>query len=581
MPEIQFPEIIFTFTTLFVLMGVFWYFDRQTIKKNIERNKKETSDKLYEISILKELGERIGYSLNVENIIEVITGSLNQFIEYSAVSYILLRPEKLIFKTRLEKSVSRNFLDEVKNRMVKSLSALTNSDLSSVAVEEVLSGALLLEDADLSVNSYFNIPLVIADELVGILTIADHRAGLYKEEEMTILYKLTNQASKAVSRLQEIVRVEQGKLNSMVESMSEGVIMTDQDYRLLVVNPAAKKALGTQGEISIFNLIQKMEGRLDIRGRLEESIKLDKILEFKNVVMQDERFYQILITPVKNVYGINKGQILGCIVVFRDTTKEKELEDLRKDFTSMMVHELRSPIDGINKIADLIIRREKDLDKNKIVFEYAPLIRNSASEMLRLVNNLLDASKIEAGKYEVFKTENNLQGLLKEKVSFYQASAESAGVELSLAVDQSLPEKFLFDRNGISEVITNLLSNAIKFSNRDSKIKLVTFLHNKTDDLVQEFSRVGIKEADKFKKPKMQGDYVCVAISDTGRGIEADKISQLFNKFKQLKNVTEMVKGTGLGLFITKGIIEGHRGEISVYSEEGEGSIFFFTLPLS
>ena len=111
-----------------------------------------------------------------------------------------------------------------------------------------------------------------------MLTIADIKAGLYKEEEMTILYKITQQASQAVTKLQEVVAIEQGKFNAMVSSMAEGVVMTDPDYRILVVNPAAKKAVGLENkkELTIFDFIDKLSGKFDVRGKIEESVKLDK-----------------------------------------------------------------------------------------------------------------------------------------------------------------------------------------------------------------------------------------------------------------------------------------------------------------
>jgi GAF domain-containing protein len=111
--------------------------------------------------------------------------------------------------------------------MIGALTALLGRDLAGVPVEETITGAIMLETMDQSVQSYFNIPLVIGDQLVGVLTIAHTKAGLYKEEEMEILYKIVNQASHAVTKLEEVVRAEQGKMAAMLESMVEGVVMTD------------------------------------------------------------------------------------------------------------------------------------------------------------------------------------------------------------------------------------------------------------------------------------------------------------------------------------------------------------------
>ena len=156
----------------------------------IQKREEDISRRMYELAILKEIGDRVGYSLDVQQIVDIITSSLHQFIEYAAVSYMLLEPEKVIFKMHLERSVHRGFVVDVRDRMLGSLGALLDREFKKDAVKEILSGAILIEDVNQPVQSFFNIPLVIADKVVGILTVADTKSGLYKEEEMTILYKL-------------------------------------------------------------------------------------------------------------------------------------------------------------------------------------------------------------------------------------------------------------------------------------------------------------------------------------------------------------------------------------------------------
>src|SRR3989338_3539558 len=153
---------------------------------------------------------------------------------------MLFEPDKVIFKVHLKRSVHRRFVTDIRDRMLGSLSALLDREFDKKDVKEILSGAILIEELDEPVRSFFNIPLVIDEKVVGVLTVADTKTGLYKEEEMTILYKIIQQASKAVTSLQGVVKTEQKKLNSMVESMADGVVMTDNDYRVVVANPAVK-----------------------------------------------------------------------------------------------------------------------------------------------------------------------------------------------------------------------------------------------------------------------------------------------------------------------------------------------------
>ncbi|MEK7066627.1 MAG: GAF domain-containing protein, partial [Patescibacteria group bacterium] len=318
---------IYVIITAFIFMGIGAYAYRRSrkLKVALEKREQETNRRMYELAILKELGERIGYSLDMRQIADVITGSLHQFIEYSAVSYMLLGGEKILFNIHLEKSVHRGFIDEVRTKMLQSLSALLDKQFKQDQVDELLSGAILIEDVEEPVRSFFNIPLVIGEKVVGVLTVAHTEAGLYKEEELTILYKIISQASQAVTRLQEVVKTEQRKLNAMVESMADGIVMTDTDYRIMVVNPSAKKAIGIEEkkEIDIFDLIGKLDGKFDIKGRLEESVKLNKPYASDKILLGD-KFYQFFVFPVISIKALSEGEIIGGVVIFNDVTKEME-----------------------------------------------------------------------------------------------------------------------------------------------------------------------------------------------------------------------------------------------------------------
>lgn len=539
----------------------------------------EINRRMYELAILKELGERIGYSLNIQKIADIITGSLRQFIEYSAVSYMLLGGDKIIFKIHLEKSVNRAFVENVKERMLGSLSALLGTELKRGDLEEILSGAILVEDAEKPVRSFFNIPLVIGARVAGVLTVAHTEEGRYKEEEMTILYKIIQQASSAVTKLEEVVATEERKLNSMVESMTEGVVMTDTDYRIVVANPAAREAAGIaeKKNPTIFDFIDRLGGAFDIRGKLEESVKLDKAIETPEVLI-GERFFQIFVAPVKSVFGMARNEVLGGVAIFHDITREKEVTQMREDFTSMMVHELRSPLEGIRTMAESV------LAKKKVAKEYIPIIHRSASQMLDLVSGLLDAAKIEAGKFEIAREPNDLARLIMDRIAFYGASAKAARIELTAAVSPALPKDARFDGEGIRRVLDNLLSNALKFTSAGGAIAVSAFLHRHGANLLNEAKEAGVawRVTEDEKNISALGDALMLAVTDSGAGIAADRLPLLFNKFKQFRTARMAggQRGTGLGLAIAKGIVEAHGGMIGVASEEGRGSTFYFTIPL-
>lgn len=575
-------DIIIALILALTLVVVFVYFQYRRLCSALADRGKNMSQRMYELAVLKELGDRIGYSLDVQKVVDIITGSLSQFIDYSAVAYMLIDQDRVTSKVHLEESVSKEFVDEVRERMLSSLSALLDKDLSENELEETLSGAIVIDERKDPVLSFFNIPLVISEKVVGVLTVANTKAGLYKEDEMTILYKIVNQASQAVTRLQEVVATEQSKLNAMVESMTEGVVMTDREYRIMVVNPAAKQAvnLKKENDISIFDFIDRLGGAFDIRGKLEESVKLDKVLIIDDVHI-DKRFFQVLVAPVKSYRDSVEGETLGGVVIFHDITEEKRSERLREEFTSMMVHELRSPLDAIKKMVEAIEQKKAYLDKD-VQKKYLELIHDNSARMFTLVSDLLDVAKLEAGKFEVSKEEGDIRNIIEETTTLFKATAKDAQISLVTKFGGQIPKGALFDPERTIQVLSNLLSNALKFTESGGTVAILVFVHKKGGDIQQEAQSVRVDQLRPIVGPSGIDDSIVIAVADSGVGIPKEQVGTLFDKFAQLKSagLHGQQLGTGLGLAIAKGIVETQGGSIWVESEDGGGSTFYFTVPI-
>lgn len=571
--------------TLFLVVGIFMYWWTKHMREGMEGKEQEVKRRLYELAILKEISDRTGYSLNIKKILDVISGSLNQFLEYNAVSYMLLEPSKIVFKIDLDRSVSPQFIKDMRTRMLSSLSALLGRDLVNTQIEEIVTGALMLEVLSEPIESYFNIPLVIGDELVGVLTIASTKAGLYKEAEMEILYKIINQASQAVTKLEEVVKTEQGKIAAMLESMIEGVVMTDRDYRVIAANPAAKTIIGftREGVPTIFDFIDILKNTFDIKGKLEEAIKLDKVIKGEEILLGD-KYYQILVTPVKTNTGVAKGEILGGAVIFHDMTHEKEAEKMRSDFTSMMVHELRSPLGNIKKIGEML-QTTNVLDNKEERNEYISMLYESSSSMLSLVNDLLDVARLEAGKFEVDKHPFDIKEIISDRVKFFSATARDQGVTLRYEVATETPTSILFDTKRISQVVDNLVSNALKYTSKGGTVTIRCAPYHQ-DGGAGEKITTGVLWSQKDTTSEtipMLDNSLIVSVSDTGEGIASENTRKLWNKFTQFESSVRQQnhEGTGLGLVIVKGIVESHGGMVGVRSASGSGSTFYFTLPLA
>lgn len=557
---------------------IIFLFEYRRTRRRLEKREEQMKQRMYEISILRELGERIGYSLNVEKIVDIIMASLGQLLPYSIVAYMLGGEEgRIHFRISLAESVNKNFVGEVRARMLKAVSSLFGKQYQETDIDEMIGGAVTDSRSTATVQSFFNVPIVINQKPAGILTVASTDPGLYKtSKEVEILYTIMGQASEAVSRLQTVLEIEKGKLNAMVASMADGVLMVDKSNKILVINPQTRAMLGlTAQQPGIFDVLDSLASKMDLRTKMEESVKKDKLV-VENEIELNGRYLQILISPVKD----NKNEPLGTVVLFHDVTHEKELEKMREDFTSMMVHELRSPLTGIRSIASLL-KSDRIKNEREKYQQFVELISSNSNSMLDLVNDLLDVAKLESGKFQVFKQPADLRRVIEQRIQSFQSLAAENKITLESKIMPEVPSSIVFDENKVSQVLNNLLSNAIKFTEGGGRIFISAFTCDRYQDLSSEAA------ARDLKWQGLRGGVVCpvnavvVGVTDTGSGIPPEELKNLFSKFKQLASAARKEKkGTGLGLVIVKGIVQAHGGTVGILSEEGKGTTFYFTLPL-
>jgi signal transduction histidine kinase len=568
--------VIVIFFILVVIVGIVGFFvfqQNKKFKKDLAKKEEDDKYKMYETTILNELGDKMDYSLSIQSVIDIVTRSLGDLIDYTTVSTMLIYPEKMVFNVDIKKNVSKIFVNDVRFKSINSISLLLGADFTNTKIEEKLLGSVLDDESKEQVGSFFNIPLVISGKVVGILTVADTRVGFYKKEEMTTLYKIAQQATQAVTRLQKLIDAENSKMNAMVVSMTEGVVMTDMDYKIIVVNPAAKRAVGLEDkkELLVSDFMGGLNGKFDLRDKIEESIKLEKVI-FSDEISLPSGFYKIVVSPVRDNW-----KMLGSIIVFHDITREKEIEKIKEDFTSMIVHELRSPLDSIKKMVELMRTSEVNKTKRADCFQ---MIYGSSSDMLELINNLLDIAKIEAGKFQLTKQKSDIKKIVESRILFFDIAAKDAKVKIISCFGKEIPNDVEFDPHTISQVLNNLISNAIKFSKVNGSVTVQVLSHKKGESLEEE---VKDSKINWFVKEDITDipDSLLVAVTDNGIGISPDQINKLFNKFFQAKSIFVEKGGTGLGLAITKSIIDSHGGIVGVESIEGQGATFYFTLPIN
>jgi signal transduction histidine kinase len=543
--------ILFITTVVFALASIGLLLLVLRTEKQLSNKTKVQQQKIYQISMLKEIQDRISYSLDVEKVIDVITGSLKKLFSYSTASSLVVKDDKLVFKAYIEESISHAFLAHVKNSMLASLSALTE-DLPQ-QIEDRLLGGALDDSNNLSLASFFHIPLVVNNKVVGLINVSSTKPNLYKEDEMTILYQITNQASQALSKLEEVIKNEEEKLASTIGSLADGVFMVDTENKIQVINNAAKKFLNiTADKPTYTEIIHAISTTYDIQAKLDEAIS-QNITIVENEISIGNRFLQTFITPVHVATG-EKEEVVGVSVLLHDMTIEKQIDRIKEDFTHMMVHELRAPLTAIKYSSEVVLETdslEKE-EKEKLL----KIINQQSKTLLSQINYLLDAAKMEAGKFTVEPVLADIKNVIEKKYNEFKSEADRKHIVLNVSGLDSLPQ-FEFDPDRIAQVLNNLISNSLKFTPESGHINILTKLEEDKRELI-------------------------VSVSDNGMGVPKDEQSDLFTKFYQIRKTPhELSKGgTGLGLYIAKGIIEAHNGRIWVESEEGKGTIVAFALPL-
>lgn len=570
------PELLFLLVLIvFGGTAVFFSHKEEKTKKLLKENEEKYKQRLYQLSILKEIQDRIGYELDLEKVVDVIIRSLSNLFPYSTVSSLILKQNRMIFKASVEEKVSHRFVEQVKKSMFASLGTLLGRALPQ-QVRENITGTTLDDQNTLMPASFFQIPLVIDNQVEGLINISSTKPGLYKEKEMTMLYQITGLAASALSRLQQVLKTEKGKLTAAIESLGDGIFMVDINNQLLIINDAAKEFLQIQkdppaGGPSTLDVLASLQASYNITQKLQEAMQQKKTIQDKDIRL-GKRIIEIFITPVVDS---TTNTIFGASVALRNITLERNLAQMKEDFTNMMVHELRAPLTSIRGASQLMLEDGLSVDQQEKLLR---IIHDQTNRLLDQVSSLLDAAKLEAGRFSLDKTPTDLKKLITERVESFSPLALEKNIELVVNVDEQLPVA-LVDLTRIGQVLNNLLSNALKFTPKGGRIQIKAELARgdttgRGPDSAQPRSIGGALTGGKVGAGP-RANEIYLSVSDTGVGIPKEKQVSLFSKFSDSKT------GSGLGLFVSKGIVETHGGRISVESEEGKGTTFSFTIPIN
>ena len=354
-----------------------------------------------------------------------------------------------------------------------------------------------------------------------------------------------------LEREKDVAIAEKNKLAEVLSSIVDGIIAIDFNKNIILSNLAASEITGfTQTQLQgqpIDKLVHLFDAAEEILPKIYCQVNFKR-----SVKLIGKEGKQTKITLVTAKVGETLHSNLNCILILHDLSKEEELERMKLDFISMVSHELRTPLTSI--IGYLSVFTSEN--KGKLPKEESDLIDRSlisAQQLLILVQNILNVNKIEDSQMSVSIEPIDYSLVLQKAIEDLRGQANQKNIVLTLTIPPTMP-KVLADPIRISEVVTNLLVNAINYTNPGGKVMVTTTL---------------------------SPNEVTTTVSDTGVGIPKEALPHLFNKFFRVSNQTQkMSKGTGLGLYIAKSIVEKLNGKIWVESEQGVGSKFSFTLPI-
>lgn len=369
----------------------------------------------------------------------------------------------------------------------------------------------------------------------------NQRVKIYGEDEIGRLGSTFNQMAKKLKEAIDQNQEEREKLSSILTHMSDGVIATNEQGKILVVN----------------------QGALDLLGISEEQIKGHTLTDIFPKIMfpiseenliypySNDQETKLLRMTLNKIHHFHEGKI-SLIIVLRDVTKEENLEQMRKDFVANVSHELRTPLTTLKSYLEAL--DEGAIEDPELAHRFIKVTRYETDRMIRLVNDLLQLSRLDEKKIKLKRSLVSVREMIEDVIDRFSFQARQRSIELTLDLPDYLPTIEL-DRDQIDQVLDNLISNAIKYTGDQGKVRVIA---------------------------RLKQNRLFIEVEDTGIGIPKKHLSRLFERFYRVdKARSRELGGTGLGLAIAHEIIKAHHGEIEVESEVGKGTKVRFFIPIT
>jgi NtrC-family two-component system sensor histidine kinase KinB len=535
-----------------------------------------------ELSTLNEIASTITSTLDTSEVYRLVVQRLNTYFNVEAGSLLLLdeKTGDLHFVMTIEGGEAKlaGVTVPMGQGVVGAVAQSRQWEIVPDAESDPRFYRKVSEDLGFVTRSILCVPMIAKGRVIGVIELLNKLNGSFAADEAERLMRMAAFIGVAIENARLFQQVADGRdrLAAILNSTADGILMTDMHGIVLTANPmAAQLFASSERELagqSLEDLLRQLHGRArevvsrpwgNGEGAAGEGDAPVHVSEIELGGAQ-HRFIRHLSMPVRD----ENGEVYGQLAVLRDTTQEKELEQLRDDWTSMLVHDLRAPLTSIMN-GVMMVKRGVGGPVNDSQVELLQIAYQGSQAMLELVNNLLDISKMEQGRLHLDLEPVAPYAIIDQALGRLQVSARSQQVPLDQRMAINLP-LIEADAEKIVRVLQNLLDNAIKFSPSGGHVTVGAHF----------FAPGHAPPADvPLHPPLPEGEWLIFWVQDQGMGIPRDYHERIFEKFGQVRG--RKVRGTGLGLTFCKLAVEAHGGRIWLESDEGAGSVFAFALPLA
>jgi len=554
----------------------------RSLEARVESRTQELAREKKRIETLYAIGQELSTSLDLDQVLDKTLRLVSDAVgaKYGSIMLLDRTTDTLVYRARLG---GRHPLPpdgkDTPFRPGIGVAGWVLEQRKPVLIDDVLLDErwIAFPEKETLTRSLIAAPLMVGDDIHGVLLIADGKPGVFNQDQFRLIIASAQQVAQTISnvqlysyvlqsaeRLGRLLRTEQeerSKSQAILRSIADGVIVNDTRHRVIVCNRAAVDMLGVPAEDVLGQDVRTLFDAFDEDGRQEalqaqESLQAQEMLGsspsalsgqvIETTLEGQNKIISARIAPVLT----ETGEWLGIVTALRDITPEVEADRAKSEFVSTVSHELRTPLTSIKGYTDLLYARAVG-PVNEGQERFLAIIKSNADRLTALINDLLDISRIEAGRVGLKIELVDLVEVIHEVTDSIRGQIAAKQLRLDLELPAS-PAEIMGDRSRLIQIVTNLLSNAIKYTDQGWISVSLTSL----------------------------GEIARLDIADSGIGIATEDQSRIFERFYRADTpVMEGRGGTGLGLAITKQLVELHGGRVWVKSEPGVGSTFTIILP--